>query len=219
MRACAVLVWFDEPPDLLHRTVSSWGQLCDSLIALDGRFRDFPDDRVNSPGRQRSAIHRGAADGGMGSYVGGANTPWRGHPEKRTAALRLAREMWNPDWLLCADADEELVPGDLPEILRETLLDVVEVETEIGAQRGAERIKKRVRQRRVFRSLPGLEVGPHHYRYHVLNRKVLWDAPGKPQDPAATSTGVLLHHREDRPAGRLSAARDYYRKRGREPGL
>lgn len=221
MKVCALLVWYDEPPELLRETVASWGQISDIVVALDGPFDDYPHGgKLHSGDEQVRAIRAGARATSHGSVVLGTHRPFKDHCEKRSKLLASARTMFrDPErwWYFLPDADEQLeadpfCAGDLQLLLEGTDHDVAEMTVEI--QVGEEMIP--ARQRRLMRALPGLRVEGLHYRYVTGEGLPLWDEPDRPQRPAAKTSLQIRHRRAERPQERLDAAKAYYRARGWE---
>lgn len=212
MKVVALLVWYDEPAELLTETVASWAELADGLVALDGAFVGYPDGKPRSPDEQAEAIKDAATDVALEHVVYRPLELWQGgHPEKRTQAIRMAEEFFDAtedDWLFVIDADEELehVGADTAAILRETERDVAIVTAEINDH-------DPLPQRRLFRAVPGLEVRGLHYRYVTPDGRFLWNYPGEPEEPAVEVDVRLKHRREERPKERLAAAKSYYRQR------
>lgn len=209
----ALLVWYDERPELLSETVASWAKLADALVALDGAFVGYPDGRAVSPPEQADAIKEAAAGAEMPHVIIKPFELWSGHPAKRTEAIRMAEEFFGTtkkDWLLVIDADEELAHvGDARAILDETELDVATVTAEIDDHMPVE-------QRRLLRAIPGLEVQGLHYRYACPDGRFLWNYPGQPEVEAVETLVRFRHRRDERPEARLKAAKAFYQQRHEE---
>lgn len=204
----AVCCWYDEDPAMLQHCVSSWGGLCDVVVAVDGAFSEFPGGRSSSPDDQREAILRGAQDGGMRALI---YRPGRmvSQVEKRSLAFRIADNVasWG-DWLLVVDSDEE-VDADVEAAKRAlagTALAVAEVEAELEG--GVP-----VPQRRLIRA--GLDVRCErlHYRYVTRNGTVLWGEPYEQQVTAVPVPVRLRHRRDLRSPERQARSAVYYERR------
>lgn len=109
-RIVGLLSWWDESPTWLAATVASVSRACDHLVALDGRYAQYQDDRIQSPIEQAEAIVDAARATGMGLTLHTAPRTWATEMDKRTYLFRIgaleAREF--EDYFLVIDGDETL---------------------------------------------------------------------------------------------------------------
>jgi len=107
-RIVGLLSWFDESPARLAACVTSMARVCDHIVAVDGRYEQYPDDRVRSGTAEYHAIVDAANAAGVGVTVESAQRPWRDEMEKRTHLFRVGLVHATPmqDWFFVLDADE-----------------------------------------------------------------------------------------------------------------
>lgn len=123
MKIIGLLSWFDESPTWLAATVASMSRVCDHVVALDGRYAHYSDERYQSSSEQVSAVMEAARASGMGLTLHTAPKVWETEMDKRTHLFRLGAleaETFE-DWFFVLDADEVLIHvGDyvLPELKR-----------------------------------------------------------------------------------------------------
>lgn len=111
-RLIGLLSYWDESPTWLAATVASMARVCDHIVALDGRYALFGDDRVASPQEQADAIAHGAYGAGIGLTNVQPRRVFLNEMEKRTELFRygLVDACPGTDWFLVLDADEVLDP-------------------------------------------------------------------------------------------------------------
>lgn len=214
----AALCWFDEQPETLERCATSLAGVADVLVALDGRWVLFPQDRTSSPIEQVVALRHAAESVGV-RYV--AETElyaglWPSQVAKRAALMRIAREQ--ADWVLVVDADESIESCDGAELrsaLEATDLDVARVRTH--------RVGAGVRTafgnpRRLYRSSTGVTVERCHNGYRAANGRWLNGDPAFVDlEPELDVMGILtLEHFVVRDGIRDRLDREYSMARRRE---
>lgn len=214
MRVVGCLSWFDEDPQMLYEAVRSHAQVCDVIVALDGRYRLFDHPEVRSSDAEYAAIRRACDDTGMGLIVGACDGPWDGpwggEVAKRARLFELALEITTDrDWLWVFDGDFVLehATDDWREQLEQTELLAAMVEVNDDGRR-------RVNHATVFRALRGLTVTEHHWHYHVPGGPVLWDYEALSVPRLDLAELVLIRHRDsEREALRKKRRAGYYRVR------
>lgn len=106
MKITGMLAWWDEPPELLDGCIRSLGNLCDTVIAVDGAYVMTPGATPSSPTEQAEAIREAATETGIKATIVRGRL-WAGQVEKRNFMLEKAAK--TADWLLAVDADHRLV--------------------------------------------------------------------------------------------------------------
>jgi hypothetical protein len=106
-RIIGLLSWFDESPARLAACVASMGRFCDHVVALDGRYAQYPDARNRSGTAEYAAIIDAAHAAGVGITVcdGGV---YADEMEKRTHLFQIGATHATTfqDWFFVLDADE-----------------------------------------------------------------------------------------------------------------
>lgn len=213
MQVIGCLSWFNEPPSWLAGTVASMGKLCSHIVAFDGAYGMFPDQKAASSPLQADAIMRTADGLGLGCTI---HRPmekwWAGEVDKRSKMLQVASTFtYGPeDWILVQDADEILVEAwsGTRTQLTETDKDVAEI-TFTDAWGG------RFGIRRLFRALPGLRVEYTHYTVVAEKdgRKVCLNGDEKHytiEEALRLPDVRLLDRSDERDAERRAAKQHYY---------
>lgn len=217
MRVVGLLSWFDEDPQMLYDAVKSHAQVCDMIVALDGRYRLFDHPQTRSGEAEYVAIREACRDTGMGLVLrepdGPWDGPWGGEVAKRAHLFDLAMQVTDDsDWLWVFDGDVVLehATDDWREQLAATDRLVAEVELDDDGRR-------RVNHATVFKALRGLTVTEHHWHYHVPGGPVLWDYEALAVPRLDLSELVLIRHRDsEREALRKKRRAGYYRLRDRK---
>lgn len=111
-RVIGLLNFWDESPTWLAATVASLARVCDHVVALDGRYALFGDERLASPQEQADAIAHAAYGAGVGLTLVQPRRVYLDEMEKRTALFQYGLVEAEPgtDWFLVLDADEVLDP-------------------------------------------------------------------------------------------------------------
>lgn len=245
MKLVAVLVWYDEDPQLLYEAVSRLGQIpVDALVAVDGAYDLYPGATGSSPPSNHAAIGEAARTIGVSATIHSPARPWEGSGEvrKRTFALRLAETASAPDdWFLLLDADHILRRVD-PSFRARLEASDNEVASYGLVQRprqaaGLSPLERRVIAahvdewpgtvdapeieplRMLYRARRGLRYGPLHWELTGPKGK-LWGLGTDALLPAEDLTEVLVfeHAWDRRTDVRLRAALEYYDRRD-EAGL
>ena len=206
---CALLSFYDEPPDALHRAVTSLRLAAvDQLVCLDGAYALYPDGHPSSELEQHDAIKQAAAKQRIRCVVREPNTVWRGNEiEKRTRLFELGERVTEPtDWYLVIDADEEITqaPADLHAQLDDTPLDVAQITLHENGQT--------IQFPKFFRALRGLHCHANHYTYRTIDGRHLWgNARTMRLEPRLPIPDMhVVHHVGERAPERTQAARTYY---------
>lgn len=190
MRVWALVVWFDEPVELLERMLRSLDGFVDGVIALDGAYATFPHSGDGSSAPEQHAVFRDVCRELALDLVLPAGRVYASQADKRQHAFRLAQRHGTlfSDYTMIVDADEAIVGGDAA-AFRARLLDGPQFETGMvwldtlePEQGEADRSLRGIHHprnsscvsgvgyRRVFRLLRDLRVGPrYHWTYVGLN--------------------------------------------------
>lgn len=242
-KVIGLLSWFDESPTRLAATVASFARVCEHVVALDGRYALYPDDRVRSGVAEYEAITDAAHAAGIGLTIQSATEPWMDEMAKRTALFRLGSAIatrWE-DWFLILDADEVLAEtpskGWLEaqlEHAREEGCDVATAtlwekadpaetpEREVMSNRFPIEHNYATPQCRFWRALEDLRVVGYHYNYLGTaedgSTRELWGSDAHVRERAGWSD-TLRHHvtienrNRMRPKVRDATRQRYYDRR------
>lgn len=191
-----VMIVFNDMPHLPD-TVNSIINKVDRIVAVDGRFRDFPADNPLS-------------DDGTREYLFGLpkveliDAPDLYEHEKRNKYL-IGKE---GDWYLHLDADEEWI-GDIniPEA------DMVLCNMRSNAP-PASRFPEIIKRIRLFRHIDGLHYANKHYWLKDKDEKTfaLLSRPGRAYSMHVDSDTNIVHNCYKRSPERIMQKRKYYRK-------
>jgi hypothetical protein len=234
MRVTAMLAWWNEDPALLRRAVMSAANICDHVLALDGRWDYYPGESIRSPLPQYEAIEQAASDArlNLSLYPGKLYT---GQVEKRNQMLRLAKDS---DWLMPLDADWEIKGERYPSrhILGNTRADalIVALHTkpnteaklqDVAATSWHERLAgDTVYEPLVWRNLKGIRIENYHWLYSGLDstgqRVALWGQQDYPQARTEKLQTIRIeHHCLHRDERTILANRIYCQERDRYAGV
>lgn len=177
--------WWDESPTWLSNTITSMSRFCDHIVALDGHYELYPDDRTQSPIQQMYAIIDAARAAGVGVTVEDQNRVWRDEMQKRTRLFELAQTVADlDDWIFVLDADERVQLGDgvtknnIKETLDTatsegslvciaTLTEYIDTDSDpilaSASRNAALPSEPRTHSPRFFRSLPNMRVADNHF--------------------------------------------------------
>lgn len=240
MKVVAVLIWYDEDPQLLYETVTRLAQIpVDAVVAVDGAYDLYPGATGSSPPSNHAAIGDAARTIGVSATIHSPASPWEGSGEvkQRTFALRLAETLTEPDdWFLFLDADHVLQRVDSSFRGRLEASDK-EVATYGLAQRPRKPAELSPLERQViaahadewpgtvdapgieaprllYRARRGLRYGPLHWELTGPKGK-LWGLGTDALLPAEDLTEVLVfeHAWDHRSEDRLQAALEYFDRR------
>ena len=79
MKLVAVLIWYDEDPELLYETVTRLGRIpVDALVAVDGAYDLYPGATGSSPPSNHAAIGDAARTIGVSATIHSPARPWEG---------------------------------------------------------------------------------------------------------------------------------------------
>lgn len=212
LRIAAVLPWYDEPEAHLDRCVRSLAGVADMLIAVDGRWQHFADDRpILSDWRQAHAIAHAADAVALDHYVLMGPKAWASQVEKRNVCMALASE--EADWVLVIDADEYVAEADPVELRR--ALELTEHDVATVLSRDLSQRKPPSPMRRIFRR--GTAVVTAHNGYNLAGKWLHGDrAHVRLEEPVDVSPWLVLHDDYgSRDEERLMLKRDYRQARQR----
>lgn len=189
-----VIITYDDFPHI-RTTVESIEDKVDEIIAVDGRFRDFPGDNDYSTDGTLEYLYsvpkvRVVLATGLSEV------------EKRNVYL-VGTE---GDWYLHLDADEEWKGAvQLPDA--DMLIALMKVNASIHKRYP---LMKRIR---LFRHVRGLHYEKKHYWLHDEAGRTfaLIDRPGNSYKAEMTTDVKMIHHERERSPERHEMKRRYYR--------
>lgn len=116
-RVIGLVSFWDESPTWLAASLASLGRFCSHVVVLDGRYAQFPDQRLQSGSAEHYAVIDAARGAGLGITFHTAPRTYATEMEKRTKLFQLGALEARPgkDWFFILDADElvaESVPTD-----------------------------------------------------------------------------------------------------------
>lgn len=233
MKIHGVLNWFDESPSWLAACVASLAQVCDHVVAVDGRYSLFQHDMAASPIEQAETIVETAAGAGIPLTLYRPVEPYVGDEvEKRSLSLRLVLAQAEPmkDWLLVCDAD--CVITQVSPFLRHDLelceehaatvevqehLDVLNPAAPVAVAHMVSTPETSASGVTLFyRVLPGMRYEGTHYSLSgsVNGQKTwLWGHPNAVQPFDARHALTMRHRNTHRPIRRREQASAYYETR------
>jgi hypothetical protein len=185
-----VLVCYNDYP-LIKKAVESILQFTGSIIAVDGRYSDFPGDTDYSTDGTTEYLE--SVDKVRVIYAAGLQ-----EVEKRNQYL--IGEVG--DWYVHLDADEEWVgPLEIPD----TDMGIVKLRRSVP-QHYMDRV-------RLFRHVEGLRYEGKHYwlRDGEGRTFALLEKPGDNYLAAMLDNNLIIHHGEQRTPERMAAKRRYYK--------
>lgn len=239
MIVTAMLAWYDEQPDLLHRAVTSLAVIADRIVAADGRWNYYPGASYSSPPEQYDAIHQAAREAGIHATID-KGQHWTGQVAKRNHLLQITQPT---DWLMPLDADWEL-QGDRDQTRQafaSTQADALTVPFHTPANETARLADvastnwhanmagTTVHEPLIWRNLPGIRIENYHWLYSAIkngHRVALWGQQSYPQahTEPLDATFQINHHCLHRDERTILANRAYCEQRdqyaafkGREP--
>jgi hypothetical protein len=234
VKITALLSWFDEAPSTLAACISSLGAIgVDHLVAVDGRYLLYQDDRVNSGSYQHMLVQEACRGAGIGLTLHVPTEAFAGNEvEKRTLMFQIAEPLceMGRDWLMVMDADQVahgITPGELKQRLTDTELNVGEVmftqEVDPAQRKGHDFHMPPLSRWAVpvlFRATPGLHCERNHYTYRTGDGRYYWgqnvSLSGLEVEPTISLEPLTIEHRPNlRPLERLSTKDAYYKRRDR----
>jgi hypothetical protein len=107
-RVIGLVSWWDESPTWLGATIASMSRFCDHVVALDGRYAMFPDQRMQSGAAEVQTIIETARAAGLGLTLHTAPRTFQNEMDKRTHLFRLGQleARTGKDWFYVLDGDE-----------------------------------------------------------------------------------------------------------------
>jgi hypothetical protein len=212
MKVIGLLSWFDESPTWLAATVASFGRICDHVVAVDGRYSMYEDDRTSSTTEQHEAIVETCRGTGLGLTLDVARRPYATEMEKRTHLFQLASihaETFR-DWFFILDGDEVLIEAPGRKHVHSVLKTLTERKQSVAtaqlfevvdphADARRDEISRKVETDlhystttpRFWRALADMRVTGYHYHYSGIaehgDREVLWGS-------ASSEDLVPWHH-------------------------
>lgn len=223
-RIVAMLNWFNEDPEWLHKGITSLGKVpIDHVVAADGAYRLYPNGAPSSPSEQKEAIERACRDIGATCDICTPVQLWEGgEVEKRTHLFRMAEQYATPheDWYMVWDADEVLGRAtDVKARLERTDLNVGDITAiERPGPDAPTATPSRFPTRKFYRAIPGIYVDGNHYTYRTPDGRYLWGN----QNMVTLEQGLDLkdvqvaHKTNLRAKPRKIEALRYYEKRDKE---
>lgn len=190
----AALAWYDELPEDLEACVAGIANVADSMVALDGAYRRFPNARVRSPRFQVNAIYSAARNVGLECKVVLPDRLWLGQVEKRTTLMQLASE--DSDWVVVTDTDHiikaerekirPIISGIDPEVgmLKAFFETPANKERSLSESASGKWHESQSAKgswiQHMYRSYPGLQVERYHWWYSALKgSKRVWLIAGQ----------------------------------------
>jgi hypothetical protein len=182
-RVIGLVSWWDESPTWLAATIASMGRFCDHVVALDGRYAMFPDQRLQSGIDEVRVIVEAARGAGVGLTLHTAPRTFPDEMAKRTHLFRLgqleARSF--TDWFYVLDGDEVTIESppkaDVQAYLEHTTADVLtatlfertdphatEWRTDLGMKLQTE-WRYEARTPRFWRVMNNMRVVGYHFNY------------------------------------------------------
>lgn len=102
---CALMAFYDDPPDAIERAIRSVEGLATHLVAVDGAYASFPLGGAYSPLETRQRLQKTAIDVGLELLVYSPVDVWMGgEPEKRDRMFAFAHAT-SADWYTVLDTD------------------------------------------------------------------------------------------------------------------
>lgn len=182
-RIIGLVSWWDESPTWLAATITSMGRFCDHVVALDGRYALYPDQRLQSGTAEVQTIIETARAAGMGVTLHTAPRTFADEMEKRTHLFRLGslEARTEQDWFFVLDGDEVVIEApprhEITALLDNTPADVVTAtlfertdphhdawRTELGTKLQVE-WRYECATPRLWRALSDMRVVGYHYNY------------------------------------------------------
>lgn len=220
MKLIGLLSWYDEPLEMLERSISDIARCgVTHLAALDGAYAAFPDGRPSSHPDQALMIRRTCAAHGVQLLIGAPSEVWKdGEPQKRSALFDLGYtfEPTPEDWFFVMDADQTVDrPSDVTSWLASRSGDVVDTLLYEHDDLRFDDATRRRFVRNLFRCNPGIYVDPsNHWTYKDAQDRILWGMHSIKADGIAP---IVLHNwSRERTPQRADQREAYYNRRAAE---
>jgi glycosyltransferase involved in cell wall biosynthesis len=194
-----VVITYNDFP-LIVKTVESLLPFCTEIIAVDGKYSDFPQLNGSDYSTDGTTEYLESIDNVRLIYAAGLQ-----EVEKRN--LYLVGNVG--DWYVHLDADEEWVgPLEIPD----TDMGIVKLRRTVP-QHYMDRI-------RLFRHVEGISYRHKHYWLFDGEGRTfaLLEKPGNNYLAARLDNNLIIHHGEERLPERVAAKRQYYRVLTRREG-
>jgi hypothetical protein len=182
MKILGVIIFYDDGPELLERSLKSLKKVTDKVLAIDGAYREFPHKDFLSQKASLDVVKS------LADQVIIPEKEWHDEPAKRNAYLKLKS---TKDYYLMLDADEE-VTGTRPANLTHPVYRISLSTKRAGVDLAGY-------YNRLFRHHVGM-------RYHLThNNLILKDGTSLsiPDDHIPICQDIkIFHYPEQRPQGR-----------------
>lgn len=209
---CALMAFYDDPPDAIERAIRSVEGLATHLVAVDGAYASFPGGEAHSHAELPERIREAAFAIGIDLLLYMPEDVWvGGEPEKRDRMFRMG-DATGADWFTVLDSDFRFTYPEGQNAVFEVLdgalgFEVGEVEL-IDYLTNAETNERE----RIVSKLPlfyraagyaPIRVGPTHYHTRREGSGThLWGCANTPRVPWFDMTGVVSvehewWHRDD----------------------
>lgn len=205
----AALCWYAETPATLERMARSLGGVTDVLVALGGRWDQFPEVLGDDPDEQAAALIRGCEHAGVFCEVAHTGEIFESQVAKRAELMAAARAAG--DWVFVIDADEYVADANTDAIAVALEMTRADAATVHGI-RVPSRVQARRPWRRMYRSSTGVTVEIAHNGYRAADGRWLYGDPAHVRlEPAVDLTAhlLLVHDQAARDEGRLAARKAY----------
>lgn len=192
------------------------------LVALDGRYAQFPAEDVLSPIGELDAIEAACAQSGVDLEYQRPVVAWPSEMAKRSHLFHVADTFTGdlPDddaWYLILDADYEIkTTRPLPELLAGRVGRAAEAKLYMPPS--ARLPKSNLPPLSVIRTMfrgRGIRVEGNHYTYLLPDGTALWAGPNDDKVPAVDliEQFTIVHHTFHRSEERMDAQAAYYTER------
>jgi hypothetical protein len=220
---CGLMCWYDESPADLTRAVKSAAAAGMSrLVALDGRYAQYPAEETLSPLDQLEAIEAAAEGAGVAFDYVDTVIPWLSEMHKRSFMFKVGDDFCSDldeseVWYLILDADYEIRSlRPIPELLAGRSGRAAEAKMILPYSRKllASTLPQVSRTRPLFRGR-GIRVEGNHYTYIHGEETILWAGPARDQVAAIdlAEEMTVYHYTFQRSEKRYADQVAYYHER------
>jgi hypothetical protein len=238
MRITAALSWWNEKPEDLIKCIKGMTTIADSVVAVDGSYRRWPNGTPKSSDEEVTAITDACKEYGLECLILQPNRLWKGEIEKRSYLMSVAT--CNSDWVAVFDTDH-IVLGNREEVRKELESysnDVCRVsvllDTPVNPDKKTEEASvtnwhlrcaenEAYQCAAIFRSLPGFRVERFHWWYSAIkDNQRMWipygGTTGNTTYPEIESVPLAAHYKIThtslfRTEKQILSARAYYNDR------